>query len=51
MKLRGRPFCRALLIAVIYAMVGAAWIAYSDRMVEAVANSTAALTRLQTLKG
>lgn len=46
-----RPFFRALLIAATYAVIGAVWIAFSDRLVEAVADGPAMLTRLQTLKG
>jgi PAS domain S-box-containing protein len=42
---------RALLVATVYAILGALWIAFSDVAVESVARDGAALSRLQTWKG
>lgn len=41
----------ALKIALLYAVVGALWILFSDSLLEALVDDAATLSRLQTLKG
>jgi two-component system, cell cycle sensor histidine kinase and response regulator CckA len=49
----GRPFLTPLFIALAYALVGAVWIVFSDRILAMVGAdmSVASVTRIQTLKG
>ncbi|MBN2554807.1 MAG: PAS domain S-box protein [Anaerolineales bacterium] len=47
----GKGTRTALRIAVIYLLVSAAWIVFSDRLLQGIVESVGALTRLQTYKG
>ncbi|MCR6497190.1 hypothetical protein LJB71_13805 [Thermomonas sp. S9] len=42
---------KALLVALVYLLLGMAWILWSDRAVEALFQDAVQLTRVQTWKG